>query len=299
MFGLQLTSAVALPGVATTPAGDGVHIRLARAAEIDERWQPAGARVGWRAADIEGTPFVHWRGTSGDHRFEHGDRATFYLSSDLRTLLCAPREPATRAWQRVLLDSVLLTVALLAGHEALHASAVAVAGRAVAIAAPPGGGKTTLAVELLRRGHALVADDVVVLANGPGGIRVHPGPPVLNVARDRLSPSVGTVLETFGTEAWVQSHRPAKEPLPLGALIELTSTGGGGARAKPKDPTLEELATLLLGFDDPADRRARRLELLAEMATKVPFVRLETGDDPPARSADVVEDLAGMPAKSA
>lgn len=49
------------------------------------------------------------------------------------------------------------------GRFALHANAVRIAGSAVAICGPRGAGKSTAAMRLLQRGHALLADDFAPL----------------------------------------------------------------------------------------------------------------------------------------
>ena len=53
------------------------------------------------------------------------DPAVHHLSADASVLQCAPTDPTEQSWWRVVLDSVLFTVALLQGYEALHAAAVA------------------------------------------------------------------------------------------------------------------------------------------------------------------------------
>jgi len=148
---------------------------------IEDSW--SGLReIGWEGV-IDGAPFVVERGVAGDHRFVHGahpgrhgipsggtpadeTRAIHHLSPDAGILQCAPADPADPSWWRVVLDSVLFTVALLQGYEALHAGAVATADGVIAITAASGGGKSTLLSELLGRGLALMADDVLVLEPG-------------------------------------------------------------------------------------------------------------------------------------
>ena len=55
-------------------------------------------------------------------------------------------------WQRFLIAQVLPFAAALHGLEVLHASAVTVAGRALALLGPSGAGKTSLALALCRTG---------------------------------------------------------------------------------------------------------------------------------------------------
>src|SRR5207245_620438 len=94
---------------------------------------------------------------------------------------CAPRDVTMLDWQRVLLSRVLPNVSLARGREALHASAVETPLGILAVAAPSGTGKSTLAGELMNRGWPLFADDVLVLSRGSGGVEAHPASPHMNV----------------------------------------------------------------------------------------------------------------------
>lgn len=71
----------------------------------------------------------------------------------------------------------------------LHASAVCIDGRGVAVLGRTGAGKSTLAACLLGRGHDLIADDVCVLDEMGFGIAVSPG-----VCRLRLSEQASTLI---------------------------------------------------------------------------------------------------------
>ncbi|HSF96521.1 MAG TPA: serine kinase [Thermohalobaculum sp.] len=52
---------------------------------------------------------------------------------------------------------------MTSGDPGLHASAVAVGGRGLLITGAPGAGKTTLALEMVALGAALIADDLVLV----------------------------------------------------------------------------------------------------------------------------------------
>ena len=173
-----------------------VDLRLCRtsAAAIERSWSGFSA-TGWTGA-IDGAQFVVERGIDGDHRFIHGDapdrsgapsaqtRAIHHLSPDARVLQLAPTNASDELWWRVVLDSVLFTVALLQGYEALHAAAIATPAGAIAIMAASGAGKSTLLAELLGRGHRLLADDVLVLELDSADARralAHPAPPLMTV----------------------------------------------------------------------------------------------------------------------
>ena len=66
-----------------------------------------------------------------------------------------------------------MSVAALSS-ELLHASTVAIGGRAVLIEGPSGSGKSDLALRLLDRGAALVADDQTLVLRTPAGLVARP-----------------------------------------------------------------------------------------------------------------------------
>jgi serine kinase of HPr protein (carbohydrate metabolism regulator) len=55
--------------------------------------------------------------------------------------------------------------------ETLHASCIAIGGRAVLIEGPSGSGKSDLALRLIDRGAALVSDDYTILVRDGGSLR--------------------------------------------------------------------------------------------------------------------------------
>jgi hypothetical protein len=123
----------------------------------------------------------------------------------------------------VVLDSVLFTVALLQGYEALHAGAVATPDGVVAITAAAGGGKSTLLTELLQRGLDLMADDVLVLkSRGMEAPLAHPAPPSMTVPATRIptlrEAAPPQTISSLEEERWI-AVPVHPEPLGNGGLI--------------------------------------------------------------------------------
>jgi len=276
------------------------------------------AGIGWEAT-IDGAAFIVERGRAGDHRFVHGEPpaedgsplagtlAVHHLSPDARVLRCAPADPADPAWWRVVLDSVLFSVALLHGYEALHAGALATAdGDIVAITAGTGGGKSTLVSELLLRGLTLMADDVLALeparADGASPL-AHPSPPLMTVPSERVERlREGLATERSGTRPWGAPARTiavvedehwvampvCSRPLPLRALVVLDRRAGMARTSIERDE--QALATLLQGllrFPRTRERERARFELAAQIAEQVPIWRLRAdASTPPAELAE-------------
>jgi hypothetical protein len=302
-FGLSLITDLSPPGAWQLQAfrEPSLQVLSATAEEIQHNWSGFDA-VGWEAM-IDGAQFVVERGAEGDHRFVHGappghdgvpspqTLAIHHLSSDASVLKCAPANPADPSWWRVVLDSVLFTVALLRGYEALHAGAVATPEGAIAITATTGGGKSTLLAALLGRGLALVADDVLVLEPRDTGPAIsHPGPPLMTVPATSMA-LLGTVdppetIATIGDERWL-AVPVFPHPLPLKALVVLDRLPVSQWPAA--QPSLSKIETpvaallgALMGFPDTPERQRARFELASAIAGTAGLWRLTARLDTPA-----------------
>jgi hypothetical protein len=272
-FGLSLDFEAPPPGAWEAHAAGEPSLRLSVGTreEIEGEWS-GREEVGWTAT-IDGAPFLVERGLAGDHRFAHGERSLQLLSVDGQALRCAwAGEDGPGSW-RIVLDSVLFSVALLRGYEALHAGAVAMEAGAVAIVAGAGGGKSTLLAELLRRGEGLLADDVVVLE--PGGDEpplAHPGPPLMTVPAS-IEPPPGEPIATVGEERWV-AVPVAPEPIPLSAVVILGRRPGASSGLRRVSSPLAALMASLLRFPRTPERERKRFEMASAIASRVPIWEL-------------------------
>lgn len=116
----------------------------------------------------------------------------------------------------VLLGPVLSCVLHRRERTCLHASVVAVDGRAIACVGAKGAGKSTTALALLRQGATLVSDDVAVLAEHEGAFAVQYGLPRLRMRPDPAMALCGS-FEAL-TPMWSQQEdRPRKRYLDLAA----------------------------------------------------------------------------------
>ncbi len=314
-------------GAASLPS---LEIRSCVSAQaIEDSW--SGLReIGWEGV-IDGAPFVVERGIAGDHRFVHGThpdatRAIHHLSADAGVLQCAPADPADPSWWRVVLDSVLFTVALLQGYEALHAGAVATADGVIAITAASGGGKSTLLSELLGRGLALMADDVLVLEardsvrEARGDVReargtdfslspiTYPAPPLMTVPSGRIPKleegnlgkgnlgasnysNTPEIICSVDDEDWI-AVPVHPEPLPLKTLVILDRQPGLKLSLEKIDDPLAPLMGSLMNFPRGPERQRTRFELASILAAKTTLWRLTAGmETPPDVLADTL--LAG------
>jgi hypothetical protein len=239
----------------------------------------------------DGDAFAMLEGASGDVLFVYGRTAVFHLSPDLRVLRCAAPLGGDRAWQRVLMDTILWTVGLLRGRELLHASAVETAGGVVAFVSGMGGGKTSLAVEWLKRGATLFADDIVALDDRGGSVVAYPGPPLMNVpASQDGALREAVTLAQFGDERWIQLDTSPRAPAQLSAIVIVHRAPGEVARCVPISASSLELLPYAVSLPHMGDRTRRRFELFGAAAETTPMMRLDA--DPavtPAQLADLVQ----------
>lgn len=180
-------------------------------------------------------------GGDGACRFAAPGVATYLIDSGGRRVVIDPvlelGAPDIRVF---LLGTVFGILCYRRGLLPLHASCVRIGDGAVALAGPSGMGKSTLAAALLRRGHAVLADDVTVIdAAAPGGPRVLPAFPRLKLWRDAMT---RLDFQTEGLErsrpALDKFHLPVADgfcaqPLPLAAVFHLEN-GQTAERALPQ-----------------------------------------------------------------
>ncbi len=307
-FGLSLLTDAPPPGAwKPRPFHEpSLQIRHGTAQEIHEGWSGLEA-IGWESV-IDGSGFVVERGVDGDHRFVHGaqpdrdgapsaqTRAIHHLCADASVLQCAPSNPADPAWWRAVLDSVLFTVALLRGYEALHAGAVATAGGVIAITAHTGAGKSTLLTALLGRGAELMADDVLILEpRDREPPLAYPAPPVMTVPASRVDglgeAQAPETICSVEDELWLAVPVYA-EPLPLRALVVLDRRPGLHTSLTRIENPLAALLGSLIGYPRIPERERTRFELASALASHVGIWRLAANiDTPPEVLADTL--LAG------
>jgi len=205
----------------------------------------------------------------------------------------------------VVLDSVLFTIALLRGYEALHAGAIATPDGAIAITAATGGGKSTLLAELLGRGLALMADDVLVLeARGTEPPLALPAPPLMTVPDARM-PTLGeaapphTICAIDG-ERWI-AVPVYPEPLPLKALVLLDRRPASDVSLTRIESPLAPLLEALIGFPAAPERQRARFELASVLSRTTGLWRLAANlDTPPEVLADTLSPAvyeSAIPAK--
>jgi hypothetical protein len=193
-----------------------------------------------------------------------------------------------------LLGPVMGFILALRGRICLHSSAVAFAGRAIALVGPSGAGKSTLAAALARQGLPVVTDDIVALdvAKDKAKFVVPPGYPRLRLWPDSVRLLLGRsdVLPRL-TPNWDKCYADLtgpgylfqREPVPLGAVYLL---GGpersGGLVIEPvSSPSAMIALTAHRYFPLPGQAAlASAFGILGRIVAQVPVRRVWSLENP-------------------
>jgi hypothetical protein len=309
---LELDQQVSIPGLAVATPGAppsataGTTRVLLDPHELRRRWQALSAaptrvrEVRFGEALVRTIDFAE---PAGYLLWNHG-HGRVLISSDGRELLCEP--DATNAqWATIVVAQALPLAATLRGLEVLHASGVAIDGRAALITGAAGAGKSSLAAALLRAGGQLLSDDAVALQVRDGALLAYAGSLALQLRAsedERLGASERVAL---GDPAGVVEDKrryvstAAPPPAPLGGLFLLERSA--------EQPAVQPLAavspfallasTFNLSVRTP-ERLQRQLDLVAALAAsgRVFRLRVQPGVDATALAALVRERLSAQEA---
>jgi hypothetical protein len=208
------------------------------------------------------------------------------LAADGRRVVSMPGGRPAEVWQRLLIAQVLPFAALIRGLEVLHASAVVSERGALVFSGPSRAGKTTLALELCRRGASFLTDDVLALQSAEGRLLGHPGAPLAGMAHaearrlESIGASIGAPVLAINARERLLRVRAAPAPAEVAALFFLERQGGepGTTRFEPvNDPRLLLSSTFNTVLRTPVRLRSL-LELCAQVATlRVERIRIGAG----------------------
>ena len=206
----------------------------------------------------------------------------YRVAADGRAVTCFP-EPGVEdwRWQRAIVNQVLPLAATVRGLEILHAGAVELDGRVVALVGHPGAGKSSTTLNLILRGATFFTDDALAVERSGDGILAHPGAAVSNFPHSERElmkagepERLGDVLGGAGDFKSLLALERADSPRPLGCLYFLRR-GAEGTRTGFA-PLAGAGATLLLGSTyvlsvRSRERLANQLDLCAAIARETPI----------------------------
>lgn len=292
-YGLSLRSSFPLPGMAPEEleGPPSLGIALEAPGDLEAAWSGPIGPSPWRGQLGDGQMLTIERGVEGDLRFAYGDRACFRLSPTGDRLGCAPRNAIQLDWQRVLLNRILPSVSIAHGNEALHACAVVTQRGVLAVAAPSGTGKSTLARELMRKGWPLFADDTLILSKGDEAVEAQAATPHMNIAAGNGdSDNLGETLADLAGESWLAVHGASSGSRRVAAVVILERGPRLALGTKPLSGTPLALAPYMLGLPDDEGRDASRFALYSDLAESARLIQLSGGPaDRPAALVDALE----------
>jgi hypothetical protein len=295
VFGLTLRSNLPIPGLARFE-------NSLDSAVVDIHWGQTPSAGSIVSADSEelvytssyndesGNPGLRiWKSTDDVflHLFYY-DRIEFWLERKGRAVWAVWPETSTlEDASSYLLGPVLGLLLRLRGVTCLHASAVALENRSIALVGAEGTGKSTTAAAFAREGHGVIADDVAALEECSVGFRVIPAYPHVSLWPDSVEMLYGSseALPRFSA-GWEKRRlslgengaRFEKNALPLGAVYLL------GERRPDPAPYVEvmrsQAALLSLVADSYANKildremRSKEFEVLGRLASTVPVRRV-------------------------
>lgn len=202
-----------MPELVRTQAEPDVFLRLG---PIEYELHESTAGSNWLQLEAPGSWILVWE-----------DIGTIRLSGG-RELRIEPRPGVGEDSLRATVLGALLSLLLVQrGSFPLHASSVVIEGEAVAIMAPSGAGKSSLAAALTKLGCAFLSDDVSAIEPDGETPLVHPGIPRLKLAPATLEvlgesltvhPRLRGEDEKRAVPAPASAHAGA---VPLGRIYEI------------------------------------------------------------------------------
>ena len=226
--------------------------------------------------------------------FFYSDGLRFALARDGREVVGDwPDDYSLEDAATYLLGPVLGFVLRLRGIVPLHASCVAMDGRAIAFLGAPGAGKSTTAAAFARLGYPVVSEDVVALSDNGDSFSVQPGYPRINLwpesveamfgAEDALplvTPDWGKRFLAVGQEGLLFQ----RESLPLSAIYFL---GERDSQTRiPIIAPLEGMAALMTLVENTYvnyvlddSMRSHEFDVLGRLVSKVPVLSVRASND--------------------
>ena len=286
-----LESDIELPGLQTASEGRAVDV-VFRVLSAGAGPVPVPAPQGRAHAfhGTDGTVMVELYELPHQYVLRFPDAADFWIEADGSRVDChLLRDLPVGIIGHLLLGWVCTLTLPLRGLGVLHASAVAMGGRAIGFAGPPGRGKSTLVSAMGLAGWPVLTDEVLAIRESSTRPYALPGDPRIRlnagVARE-LEESAGPLPiardEAFAKVALVPDGirlRAATEALPLGTIYLLEHLDGPDDPIdfRPLDPREAPGALLEHTFRIPrwhGELVRAQFRMLCDLAGSVPVVRI-------------------------
>lgn len=301
LYGLALESDLLIAG-APTARNDWqprVVVRVGRPFEAFS-WHGATTFFTWPEAgpNSRSSFIVRYLARCGWYQWTYCDDIEFFIHELGREVWVNwPSGESAQSAAFYLVGPILGFVLRLRGAIALHGSTIALNGRAVVILGDSGAGKSTLAAALMKRGCAVLTDDLAPLQLRDGHFDVIPGYSRLRLWPDSAEAICGDSRHldrlvdrsTFwpdwdkrALELSVTSGEFEVVPKPLSTIFIL----GPGTDVAPRVESLsgsqsviELVRHIYQGYLSDAARRVNELDVLTRLAGQISVKRLHLSND--------------------
>jgi hypothetical protein len=301
VFGLSLHANRSIPGLPTSKslsktADVEIRLSLTPGAADENSTRPDDLTFTSSMVTDSGEPALRiWKVANGEFlRVDYPDGMQFWLEREGKAIWArwgdgsSVEDAAT-----YLLGPVLGLLLRLRGVTCLHASAVAFGDSAVAFVGDEGAGKSTTAAALARRGHAVITDDIVALADRGDGFFVLPAYPYLCLwpaavealyGRDKVLPNFSPNWDKRQLALAENRLLFAERTLSLAAIFLLGErSADDNAPFIETPPTKEAFLSLVANSYATSlldkGMRAREFELLGRLVGVVPVIRVRPHQD--------------------
>lgn len=297
IFGGSLRSALELPALPASDAPDETwSLRVLDGAAPE----PAGTLLG--AEEVEPGCTVRMHRQAAGLRLDYDDTGAFDVADGGREITWYRPEGVSVELARLdIIGRVLATALHLGDVLALHGSAVAIEGEAVAFVAPKTFGKSSLALALVNAGARFISDDTLPVEPGPAPV-VRPGVDHVRLCSDSATRLLARDARLTAPAARTKLTLPMREQVmdpaartPL-AAVYLLSPAEANARFAARRSRLAAVPAALalvrhakIGGLLGGREAARLLDQATVVARTVPVYLLEV-----ARDLDRLGDAAGI-----
>lgn len=193
-----------------------------------------------------------------------------------------------------LLGPVLGILLRRRGTECLHASAVALQGKAILFAGDAGAGKSTTAAAMARRGHPVLSDDIVAVTERDRAFWAASAYPYLSLWQESVEMLYGseTKLPAFSPSyakkqlaLGIDSYVFQEFALPLGCIFVFAERCSSPQAPAIEELTLQESLMALIANSYATktldkEMRAKEFGFFGRMISTVRFRRLRPHKDP-------------------
>lgn len=198
LYGLTVHADGVIAGLhpAAHGASADLTITLGTAERLSARWSEAPVHYQWSPAPDEPPGVDVRRAPDGAFWFRYPDATEFTIDASATRVDAWWSEHSTLEDTCAYLLGPVMGFALrLRGVLALHASAVLIDGRAVALVGQSGAGKSTTAAAFAAAGYPVLADDVLAIRSVDGVLTAYPSYRLLRLWSESEAMLFGTVGE--------------------------------------------------------------------------------------------------------